>query len=328
MLTVNLQKIQKKSKEYAINTNYDDSFIPDAEFLENMPDLQNGDLIKGSKVPIERVGISNFRLPLKVLRKEGGEYEVQVSVVGTVSLDGVKKGINMSRILRSFYEYSDQVFSISKLEEVLKHYQNTLGSYDAHILLTFQYRVWQESLRSVKSDGTKNGGWQYYTVTLESRINRQGVCENITHFDFVYSSACPCSTELSLYAMDTRGVYAIPHSQRSVARISIKTNGIYWFEDILEKCRTALKTETVVFCKREDEMAFAELNASNTKFVEDAVRLLYEQFDSDINILDFKIIASHNESLHSHDAIAVITKGVTGGFDDFVSVADLKSLIY
>ena len=45
-------------------------------------------------------------------------------------------------------------------------------------------------------------------------------------------------------------------------------------------------------------------------------------------ILDFKIIASHNESLHSHDAIAVITKGVEHGFNKHVSIADMKSLIY
>ena len=88
------------------------------------------------------------------------------------------------------------------------------------------------------------------------------------------------------------------------------------------------RMETQVFVKREDEQAFAELNAANTKFVEDAVRLLFEQFDAEERVLDFKIIASHNESLHSHDAIAVITKGVEHGFNKHVSIADMKSLIY
>lgn len=328
-LSVSLNGIQKDStKEYAIQTTYDDQFKPSEEYLENMPDLQNGDLIKGAKVPIERVGISNFRLPLKVYTKDGGTMDVEVSVVGTVSLDGVKKGINMSRILRSFYSYSDQIFDIDKLESVLKHYQDTLGSYDAHLLLTFNYRIWQESLRSVNDAGESNGGWQYYRVTLESRVDRNGTIDNIMHFDFIYSSTCPCSTELSLYAMDVRDTFATPHSQRSVARVSIKTEGTYWIEDLQKVCQDALKTETVVFCKREDEQAFAELNAANTKFVEDAVRLLYEGLNRDEKILDFKVIASHNESLHSHDAIAVITKGVQGGFDDYISVADLKSLVY
>lgn len=327
-LNITLKGITSEDHEYRLGQNYESDFIPSQEYLEGMPDLQNGDSVKGAKVPIERVGISNFRLPLKVKRKEGGSNEVEVSVVGTVSLEGIKKGINMSRILRSFYKYSDAVFDIDKLEDILQHYKDTLGSYDAHLLLTFNYRIWQESLRSVDSDGSKNGGWQYYKVTLESKIDRAGTCYSQMHFDFVYSSTCPCSTELSLYAMDSRGVYATPHSQRSIARISIKPLGHYWIEDLQEICQKALKTETVVFCKREDEQAFAELNAANTKFVEDAVRLLYQELKQDPAILDFKILASHNESLHSHDAIAVMVKGIPGGFTDYISVADLQSLIY
>ena len=48
-----------------------------------------------------------------------------------------------------------------------------------------------------------------------------------------------------------------------------------WIEDLKEMCEKALKTETQVIVKREDEMAFAELNGSYLKFVEDAARLLY-----------------------------------------------------
>ena len=58
--------------------------------------------------------------------------------------------------------------------------------------------------------------------------------------------------------------------------------------------------------KREDEMAFAELNGSYLKFVEDAARLLYEKLIDDQRIMDFRIICSHQESLHSHDAISVL----------------------
>ena len=71
-------------------------------------------------------------------------------------------------------------------------------------------------------------------------------------------------------------------------------------------CAEALKTETQVVVKREDEMAFAELNGSYLKFVEDAARLLYEQLIKDERVKDFRVICSHQESLHSHDAISVI----------------------
>jgi GTP cyclohydrolase I len=63
--------------------------------------------------------------------------------------------------------------------------------------------------------------------------------------------------------------------------------------------------------KREDEQAFAELNAANPIFVEDAVRLFCEQLHAEHRIGDFRVIASHQESLHSHDAISVLVEGET-----------------
>ena len=90
------------------------------------------------------------------------------------------------------------------------------------------------------------------------------------HFDFVYSSACPCSYELAEHARKYRNKVTVSHSQRSVARLSIAFKDMIWIEDLKEICETALKTETQVIVKREDEMAFAELNGSYLKFVEDA----------------------------------------------------------
>jgi GTP cyclohydrolase I len=76
--------------------------------------------------------------------------------------------------------------------------------------------------------------------------------------------------------------------------------------------------------KREDEQAFAELNGAYTKFVEDAARLLYREFDADKRIKDFQIACAHLESLHSHDAVSVIAKGVPGGFTaDFMEFGQL-----
>ena len=77
--------------------------------------------------------------------------------------------------------------------------------------------------------------------------------------------------------------------------------------------------------KREDEQAFAELNGAHIEFVEDAARLLYAALAGDRRIADFQAACSHLESLHSHDAVSVICKGVQGGFAaDFT---DFRSLV-
>jgi GTP cyclohydrolase I len=143
--------------------------------------------------------------------------------------------------------------------------------------------------------------------TLEGNIDDKGKFRKYLHFDFVYSSACPCSYELAEYARKYRNKATVSHSQRSVARVSIEFDDIVWIEDLQEMCAEALKTETQVVVKREDEMAFAELNGSYLKFVEDAARLLYEQLIKDSRVKDFRVICSHQESLHSHDAVSVIT---------------------
>jgi GTP cyclohydrolase I len=63
--------------------------------------------------------------------------------------------------------------------------------------------------------------------------------------------------------------------------------------------------------KREDEQAFAELNGAHPIFVEDAVRLVCETLENESRIGDFRVVASHQESLHSHDAVSILTKGET-----------------
>jgi GTP cyclohydrolase I len=144
-------------------------------------------------------------------------------------------------------------------------------------------------------------------------VEQAGVRKRLMHLDFVYSSTCPCSLELSEHARMVRGQLATPHSQRSVARVSVevKPGLVLWFEDLVEMCRRAVPTETQVMVKREDEQAFAELNAANPIFVEDAARAFCAQLQADARVGDFRVVASHQESLHSHDAVSVLVQGPT-----------------
>lgn len=289
---------------------YDPDFRPDAAYRASMPDLQNGPaaLIQGSRVAIQQVGIHNFRLPLRFAQRNGEPLLLETSITGTVSLEAFKKGINMSRVIRTFYDHSDEVFDLDVLGRVLDSYRRDLGSLEAYLVLRFNYPILNESLRSGLF------GYQYYAVALEAHMDRAGAVRKYIHIDFVYSSTCPCSYELSQQAIQTRGVAAVPHSQRSVARVSVELDGPLAIEELRDLCLAALQTETQVMVKREDEQAFAELNAAYLKFVEDAVRLLHYELDTHPSIRDFKVIASHQESLHSHDAVSVIVKGMPGGF--------------
>ena len=302
---------EKYSSSYAspIRT-YDRELTVDEEYISSLPDLQNGpsSLIQGAPVAIQQVGIHNFRLPLTYKKRDGTTIELETSVTGSVSLEAHKKGINMSRIMRSFYAHKDETFSTNKIKDVLETYKENLMCFDSRIMLKISYPIGQKSLRSDLE------GYQYYDVVFEGNLTKEGDFEKYIHFDFIYSSACPCSFELSEHAEKYRNRATVPHSQRSVARVSVNFDEVLWVEDLQELCLAALQTETQVIVKREDEQAFAEMTASYLKFVEDAVRLLYEKLNNEPNIKDFRIVASHNESLHSHNAVSVIVKGVENGF--------------
>lgn len=290
------------------NRSYPADFAPDAAYKSTMPDLQNGpsSLIRGAKALIQHVGISNFRLPIRYRTRDAGEVMLETSVTGTVSLEADKKGINMSRIMRSFYAHADKDFSFAVVEHALDDYLTDLGSYDARIQMRLSFPMKVQSLRSGLS------GWQYYDIALEL-VQQDGVRKRFLHLDYVYSSTCPCSLELAEHARQTRGQLATPHSQRSVARLSVELvgKGCLWFEDLIEMARAGVPTETQVMVKREDEQAFAELNAANPIFVEDAARSFAAALKADPRVGDFRVLASHQESLHSHDAVSLLTDGPT-----------------
>jgi GTP cyclohydrolase I len=287
---------------------YPSTFRVDDAYRDSLPDLQNGpsSLIVGERQMIQHVGISNFRLPIRFHTRDNGDLTLETSVTGTVSLEAEKKGINMSRIMRSFYAHAERTFSFQVIEAALDDYKTDLGSFDARIQMRFSFPMKVRSLRS----GLQ--GWQYYDIALEL-VETAGVRKRLMHLDYVYSSTCPCSLELSEHARATRGQLATPHSQRSVARVSVEAVGdeVLWFEDLVELCRRGVPTETQVMVKREDEQAFAELNAANPIFVEDAARSFCAVLKGDPRIGDFRVVASHQESLHSHDAVSLLTEGAT-----------------
>lgn len=324
--------MKKKSKLYlhqptvkiepALHRNYDRSFQVTPPYRAELPDMMDAaDAIQGANVPIQQVGVANFRLPLKYAVRGGSPVVLETSVTGSVSVAADLKGINMSRIVRSFYDYQDRKFTPELLERILSGYRRKIGSFEARIRLEFSYPIRQTSLRSGLT------GYQYYQAAFVATMDRDGAFRRFIHIDFVYSSACPCSAELAEHARVTRGVYSIPHSQRSKARVSVEVapGKKIALEDLQKHCLAALQTETQVMVKREDEQAFAELNGTYIKFVEDAARLIYAELAGDVRIADFQIACAHLEALHSHDAVSVICKGVPGGFD--ASFDDFRSLI-
>ena len=76
----------------------------------------------------------------------------------------------------------------------------------------------------------------------------------------------------------------------------------------------ALKTPVQTAVKRVDEQEFAKLNGQNLMFCEDSARRLKQALDGQPCYQDFWLRVNHLESLHAHNAVAIATKEVEGGY--------------
>lgn len=330
-----IHNIDHSQKMPHLDFEYDVEHYPDDE---NLPDPQDDPILPGAKVAIPKVGIGPVDLPVQFVRRSGEVQVLQAKVSLYGSLDNPEaKGLNLSRFYLLMHETVANHLSIDGLKGVLQAIRDNQSCKHAYCKLRFSYPWTQKALRTraeaevdedvfkvvqgKKLSHRKQEGHINYNCELEGQLHDDGYSEVYKFYltvDYLYSSTCPCSFELSEDATERRGKAANAHSQRSCAKIKVEfdpDNPVY-VEDIVELARTYVPTEVQVVVKRRDEQAFAELNGSNLIFTEDACRLLYAGLDEwykQTKIFDFSIVTSHFESLHPWDAIAVIYKGVEGG---------------
>jgi len=287
------------------------------------------------EAPIPKVGVRNVRVPIKYNRKDDTPIKLETKVSMYVNLTEELKGINMSRLSRTLYEYVDNDDHVSTdfMSDLLKSFQERLKAENAYVKFRFDYPIRKKSLIS------DNSGWMYYPITFEASLV-DGEMTFTMNVSITYSSTCPCSKELSDMLLRDRKVIrdgeevliddlspedrkrypdgiiqGTPHAQRSIADVKIrfsKDNPI-WIEDLVEAVEGRIKTPVQVICKREDEQEFARLNFNNQMFVEDAVRAIGDTVGSLPAVLDWCVVVNHKESLHPSDAVAVAFKGIKGG---------------
>jgi GTP cyclohydrolase IB len=272
-----------------------------------------------SIIPIDEVGIENFRIPLSFKHDDEVIMNHDCKASMFIYLDEGKTGANMSRFCKILQENALNTHVTSKfIENTLTRYRKELRDFqnedlipEAKLELNLSYPVKQKSLKS------DNWGWQYYDLKLSGKQTKDYSTLEIT-IKYEYSSTCPCSLSMAKqYEKDfaegktTEGTgIAVAHSQRSIATISVTIDLDTDFQiiDLIDHAKEALPTETQSLVKRIDEQAFAILNGENPLFVEHATRRLSIVLDQDKRIIDWKAKVQHLESLHSHDAVATIKK--------------------
>lgn len=296
----------------------------------------------GPKGTLNWVGMSQIELPIFVQNLQGQRIQMLARVQAYVNLtDPDSKGIHMSRL----YVALDDILAMNDLTPAVLR-QTITQFVDSHVGLSdaaylecrFDYFERRNSLLS------DNSGWKNYPVRVAATL-RQGQLETEISVEVPYSSTCPCSAALARQLIQegfretfgteattvdaqqvynwlgtTQGIRATPHSQRSIAQIKVKLSNSdadsLPITQLIDCIEHALQTPVQATVKREDEQEFARLNAANLMFCEDAGRRLKTALNEDASVGDFWIRVNHMESLHAHDAVSIVVKGLEDGYRD------------
>ena len=284
----------------------------------NLPDP--GKKLKPVKdnIDITKVGIRKFVSPIDVVRKDGESIRSKGTFSCYVSLKEHLKGTHMSRLAEVIQEVTlNRKLDNTTLNHIADELLQKVDTDTVYLKVKFDYPLKQLSLRSKnKETGEPNFGWMYYPTTIELKKNKEGELKGYYKIEFQYSSTCPCSYMMSEDWRSQTGHPATPHAQRSTMETTVEfdLSSNFHIEDLINHHRNAIKTEVLgSIVKREDELSFAIINAEQPMFVEDAVRYMYHELDSDAKIKDFVVVSSHHESLHDHDATAIVHKNVPNG---------------
>ena len=305
----------------------------------SLPDIAN-EPHSGPNSPLNWVGMSEIEMPVFLINGKQERIQSVARVQAYVNLtDPDSKGIHMSRLYLAVDEIlSNDVLTPALLRKVVESFAASHKDISDSAYLECRVNFF-ERRQSLKSDNT---GWKSYKVRPIISLHKGKFLTELS-VEVPYSSTCPCSAALARDLIQqgfkaqfelqktldykaihdwlgtTDGISATPHSQRSVAQIRVKLNekvDELPISRLIDQIENALQTPVQAAVKRADEQEFARLNASNLMFCEDAARRLQAALATDETLDDFWIRVNHMESLHPHNAVAVVVKGVKNGYRD------------
>lgn len=331
--------INKESSEAAVSGGLLESELLPLQQPRVMPDIasESAPAVRGR---LDRVGMERIETPV-ILMRDGQPLVVSAQVDVSVSLDDEHaKGVHMSRMFLTVQRHLDTypldgAMLQGLLEELVSSHAGL--STRASIRISFEWLEKRQALRS------PNAGWRRYPIVVEATLGER--LEVQVSGTIVYSSTCPCSAALARQLIQEQferdleaglpltreavlewlgseqGIVATPHSQRSEAQVTVRLSSpdslfspgsLGYPGTLIERLEGAVRTVVQAAVKREDEQAFALLNGQNLMFCEDAARRLAAVLETS-EVSDFRVRAAHYESLHPHDAVAIVTKGIPGG---------------
>lgn len=257
--------------------------------LSHLKDTQNEP--DHRQIAIDRVGIKGLRFPMRLRDKARAEQHTVATVALTVDLPANFKGTHMSRFIEAIHAEGTELH-VDQIHSLLRNLTARLHSESAHASFTFPF------FREKRAPVSGKAGLLDYDVTFDATL-RKGQFDFVTTLVVPVATLCPCSKAIS-----DRGA----HNQRGHVTFAVRTDVPLWIEDLIELVEGSASCELYSVLKRPDEKAVTERAYDNPVFVEDLVRNVAERANREECITWYRVEAENFESIHNHNAYALIEK--------------------
>ncbi len=257
--------------------------------VEDLQDIQSESDHRG--ITIDRVGIKGLRMPVRVRTKTGELQSSIAAVTLTVELPPHHKGTHMSRFVE-LLNGACPPLDAAGVRELLKVLRQRLESPRAQAKFTFPF--FTEKMAPISAVV----GLMDYNVILDGSSDETGA-QITTSVVVPVTTLCPCSKAISVHGA---------HNQRGEVTFSVRSDDGLNIEDLITMAESSASSELYSVLKRPDEKAVTERAFLNPVFVEDLVRNLAMQANAHPGIEWYRIEAENFESIHNHNAYAVIER--------------------
>jgi len=256
----------------------------------SIPDIQSQP--DNRKITIDKVGVKGIRYPIVVQDREKGIQHSVADLNIYVELPHQRRGTHMSRFLEVLNRYHTEVF-IDKLDAFLSELKTTLKADSAYIDIMFPFFM------KKKAPVSRVSSLLSYDCNFNASFKDSfelwiGVKVPVT-------TLCPCSKAISVYGA---------HNQRSDIFIKVRYREFVWLEELIQLAEKHSSCEIYPILKRSDEKYVTEKAYNNPKFVEDVVREITLELNKDKRITGFYVEAENFESVHNHNAYALISRNL------------------
>ena len=245
---------------------------------------------------LKQVGISRVQYPVVVSGWESDtsqQREVEGLFDVTVSLAALNRGVHMSRLIEAIHSLKEPL-SPASLQTFLTEARKKQGAISAKMSCAFTWFI------NCPAPKTGHPAWlgiqSIWQATQKMDAGNSGYTLRIP-----VTTLCPCSRDISDYGA---------HSQRGWISVQIKWSSsaeIIPPREVFDKLRNVGSAAIYPLLKRPDERFVTMQAYDQPAFVEDTARNAALALQEDLRISDFRIEVRNEESIHTHDAIAVVT---------------------